>query len=197
MHACSSEDYIIPNALPGLIHAVCVVGKNIWCCTGDGKVVIYSADTAELKQKVGSCSSVCWLCRHHSARVREAPCKHTQRCDAATSGGQRREQRTHMHVHYAEGDEPLAAALQGCTARWHAGRTRGACCIAAADESAWCPCAWLAPAPAQAFAAHQGEVLCIAAGPGGKYAITGGVDFNVRAPCGSMQYHAASNRPGR
>lgn len=32
----------------------------------------------------------------------------------------------------------------------------------------------------KAFAAHKSEVTCMAAGPGDKYVVTGGVDFNVK-----------------
>lgn len=31
----------------------------------------------------------------------------------------------------------------------------------------------------QAFAAHKGEITCMLAGPGGRYMVTGGVDFQV------------------
>ena len=41
------------------------------------------------------------------------------------------------------------------------------------------------PTP-QGFAAHKGEITCMVAGPGGKYVVTGGVDFQVKVREGGL-----------
>lgn len=38
----------------------------------------------------------------------------------------------------------------------------------------------------QAFAAHKGEITSMVAGPGHKYIVTGGVDFQVRVEQGGL-----------
>ena len=40
---------------------------------------------------------------------------------------------------------------------------------------------------AQGFAAHKGEITCMVAGPGGKYVVTGGVDFQVKVREGGLE----------
>ncbi|GIL95063.1 hypothetical protein Vretimale_1083, partial [Volvox reticuliferus] len=93
----SSSELIPSGTLPGLVHAIAVVGPTIWACTGDGKVALYDAASGDLKVKT--------------------------------------------------------------------------------------------------FAAHQGEVLCIALGPNNAYVITGGVDFNAKSwqpdgsPIVAAKYH--------
>ncbi|GIL63528.1 hypothetical protein Vafri_17568 [Volvox africanus] len=93
----SSSEFIPSGTLPGLVHAIAVVGPTIWACTGDGKVALYDVASGDLKVKT--------------------------------------------------------------------------------------------------FAAHQGEVLCIAPGPNNAYVITGGVDFNAKSwqpdgsPVVAAKYH--------
>ncbi|GFR48421.1 hypothetical protein Agub_g10316, partial [Astrephomene gubernaculifera] len=93
----SCTELIPAGSLPGLVHAIALVGGAVWACTGDGRAALYDAVTGEQRGKT--------------------------------------------------------------------------------------------------FSAHQGEVLCVAAGPGDAYVITGGVDFNAKswqpsgAPIAAAKYH--------
>ena len=52
----SSETFIPSSAFPDPVHTMCVVGRNLWICTGGntnaGTVVIYDLDTKAIKTKV-------------------------------------------------------------------------------------------------------------------------------------------------
>ncbi len=48
----SSSEFVPAALLPGLVHAVAVVGQAVWVCTGDGKVALYDAATGEQTVKV-------------------------------------------------------------------------------------------------------------------------------------------------
>ena len=98
---CRSETFIPSSAFSDPIHALCVVGRSLWICTGGntnaGTVVIYDLDTAALKTK--------------------------------------------------------------------------------------------------GFAAHKGEITCMVAGPGDKYVVTGGVDFQVKVRSITPFSIRTGNRP--
>ena len=52
----SSETFIPSSAFPDPVHTMCVVGRNLWICTGGntnaGTVVIYDLDTKAIKTTV-------------------------------------------------------------------------------------------------------------------------------------------------
>ncbi len=54
--SCSSNELLGSAVLPGLVHALCVIGNTVWACTGDGKIALYDTNTGDVKVKVGRLS---------------------------------------------------------------------------------------------------------------------------------------------